>query len=65
MKYVKRRIYNQKLSVVSLYILIINTRCRIVALSVVVKFMIVEVLNDKELPNNRVCKETQFSSKDG
>ena len=55
MKYAKRRIYNQKLSVVSLYI----------ALSVVVKFMIVEVLNDKELPNNRVCKETQFSSKDG
>ena len=27
--------------------------------------MIVEVLNDKELPNNCVCKETQFSSKDG
>ena len=48
-----------------LYILIINTRCRIVALSAVVNFMIVEVLNDKELPNNRVCKETQFSSKDG
>ena len=41
-----------------LYILIINTRCRIVALSAVVKFMIVEVLNDKELPNNRVCKES-------
>ena len=52
-------IYNQKLSVVSLYMPVINTRCRIVALSVVVKFMIVEVLNDKELPNNWVCKETQ------
>ena len=34
-------------------------------MSVVVKFMIVEVLNDKDLPNNRVCKETLFSSKDG
>ena len=48
-----------------LYILIINTRCRIAALSAVVKFMIVEVLNDKELLNNCVCEETQFSSKDG
>ena len=65
LKYVKRRICNQKLSVVSLYILIRTTRCRIVALSVVVKFMIVQVLNDKELPNNLVCKEKQFSSKDG
>ena len=54
-------IYNQKLSVVSLYMPVINTRCRIVALSVVVKFMIVEVLNNKELPNNCVCKETKFT----
>lgn len=44
-----------------LYILIINTRCGIVALSFVVKFMIVEVLNNKELPNNCVCKETKFT----
>ena len=30
-------------------------------MSVVVKFMIVEVLDDKELPNNCVCKETKFT----
>ena len=41
---------------------IINTRGRIVALSAVVKFVIVDVFNDEEFPNNRVCKETQFSS---
>ena len=52
----KRKICDQKL-ISCLYILIINTRCRIVALSAVVNFMIVEVLNDEELPNNRVCKE--------
>ena len=56
-------VYNQKLSVVSLYMPTINTRCRIVALSVVVNFMIVEVLNGKELPNNWVCKETHGWSK--
>ena len=58
-------VYHQKLSVVSLCMPTINTRCRIVALSVVVNFMIVEVLNGKELPHNWVCKETQFNSKDG
>ena len=47
-----------------LYILIINTRCRIVALSAVVKFMIVEVLNDKELLNNCVCSVQKFSWKE-
>ena len=30
-------------------------------MSVVVKFMIVEVLDDKELPSNCVCKETKFT----
>ena len=30
-------------------------------MSVVDKFMIVEVLDDKELPNNCVCKETKFT----
>ena len=60
-----QKVYLWSETISCLYILIINTCCRIVALSAVVKFMIVEVLNDKELPNNCVCKETQLSSKDG
>ena len=65
LKYVKRRIYNQKLSVVSLYILIINTRCRIVALSAVVKFMIVNVLNDEELPTIVFARKHSLVHKTG
>ena len=40
------------------YILITNTRCSVVALSAVIKFMVVEVFNVEGPPNNRVCKET-------
>ena len=47
------------------YILITNTRCSVVALTAVIKFIVVEVFNDEGPPNNRDCKETQFSSKNG
>ena len=45
--------------------LIPNTRNSVVALSAVIKLMVLEVFNDEGPPNNRVCKETQLSSKNG